>query len=107
MRKRVAQKGKIGRPVNAAPVVADDEASPSSLFNRNNADDRIGDNGHRETGLGLLLPKINSAPNVPAMSSGPRQIVVNSAPEVPIDRAAKKKAEYDAFLEGLEGDGLL
>jgi len=108
MRKRVVQKGKIGRPVNAAPVVADDDAGPSSLFNRKNTDDRTpGDNGQRETGLGLLLPKINIAPNVPTMSSGPRQIVVNSAPEVPVDRAAKKKAEYDAFLEGLEGDGLL
>ncbi|GJJ70637.1 hypothetical protein EMPS_02986 [Entomortierella parvispora] len=108
MRKRVAQKGKIGRPVNAAPVVADDESSSGSMPSHSNTDDRAsGDDGRRESSLGLLLPKINIAPNVPTLNSGPRQIVVNSAPEVAVDRAAKKKAEYDAFLEGLEGDGLL
>ncbi|KAF9423939.1 hypothetical protein BGZ76_003593, partial [Entomortierella beljakovae] len=131
MRKRVTQKGKIGKPVNAAPGVDEDgEESSTTSFGKlgstrstissstTQSDTSIssspvkGDGEsepeYRETGLGLRLPRINLAPSVPSIL-GPRKIVVNSAPEVPvtIDREAKKKAEYDEFLQGLEGDGLL
>ncbi|KAG0212414.1 hypothetical protein BGX28_006383 [Mortierella sp. GBA30] len=132
MRKRVAQKGKIGRPVNAAPGVDEDDedvgsnrqqlvqgASAAASVSSTGAaavtskDDQDSEQEYlRETGLGLRLPKINLAPTVPSLL-GPRKIVVNSAPDVPVpapaavDRAAKKKAEYDEFLQSLEGDGLL
>ncbi|KAF9158110.1 hypothetical protein BGX20_003553 [Mortierella sp. AD010] len=123
MRKRVTQKGKIGKPVNAAPGVDEDDQAPSTSLGDDNgyrqattatptivSGDVKGDEDsepeYRETGLGLRLPKINLAPSVPSIL-GPRKIIVNSAPEVPVDREAKKKAEYDEFLQGLEGDGLL
>ncbi|KAF9959389.1 hypothetical protein BGZ72_009754 [Mortierella alpina] len=133
MRKRVAQKGKIGKPVNAAPGVDESEddvgnghqaymqnASATPPFSAagkttGSAANEDGGSDHnylRETGLGLRLPRINLAPSVPSLL-GPRKIVVNSAPDVPVpspapvDRAAKKKAEYDEFLQSLEGDGLL
>ncbi|KAF9569133.1 hypothetical protein EC968_002726 [Mortierella alpina] len=134
MRKRVAQKGKIGKPVNAAPGVDEGEddvsnrqqphlqntSSTSSLSvtgttaaSASKEDEDSDHNYLRETGLGLRLPRINLAPSVPSLL-GPRKIVVNSAPDVPVpapasttDRAAKKKAEYDEFLQSLEGDGLL
>ncbi|KAF9305957.1 hypothetical protein BGZ74_008178 [Mortierella antarctica] len=131
MRKRATQKGKIGKPVNAAPGVDVDEmpshgsapskqsfSSPSSTKSGSSGlvfpfasqppssqQGEDSDEDYRESGLGLRLPRINAAPNV---QIGPRKIVVNSAPNVPEpDRAAKKKAEYDEFLQGLEGDGLL
>ncbi|KAG0356626.1 hypothetical protein BG005_004453 [Podila minutissima] len=131
MRKRATQKGKIGKPVNAAPGVDVDEmpshgSAPSVQFFSSPSSTKSGSSGlvfpfasqppssqqgedsdedYRESGLGLRLPRINAAPNV---QIGPRKIVVNSAPNVPEpDRAAKKKAEYDEFLQGLEGDGLL
>ncbi|KAG9319847.1 hypothetical protein KVV02_005326 [Mortierella alpina] len=133
MRKRVTQKGKIGKPVNAAPGVdeGEDDVSnrhPSSMQNASpttpllvagtteasgSQEDEDSEHSYlRETGLGLRLPRINLAPSVPSLL-GPRKIVVNSAPDVPVpapapvDRAAKKKAEYDEFLQSLEGDGLL
>ncbi|KAF9898715.1 hypothetical protein BX616_003690, partial [Lobosporangium transversale] len=124
MRKRVSQKGKIGKPVNAAPGVDEDDYNPvsgesaesasafSSLttvtVNTGMTEAAGSEPEYRETGLGLRLPKINAAPSVPSLLS-PRKIVVNTAPEVPVavDRAAKKKAEYDEFLQGLEGAGLL
>lgn len=133
MRKRVNQKGKIGRPVNAAPGVDEDDdrnAAPSptessiSLAGQNSGITQASRTGltmtttgkededhgqeYREAGLGLRLPRINLAPSVPGIL-GPSRIVVNSAPEVPvvIDKAAKKKAEYDEFLQSLEGDGLI
>ncbi|KAI1299074.1 hypothetical protein EDD11_006494 [Mortierella claussenii] len=122
MRKRVTQKGKIGRPVNAAPGVDEDDHKPNAWHgsaalstavstsapqNTNVASLDTEPEVYREAGLGLRLPKINIAPDVSSIF--PRKIMVNSAPEVPvvIDRAAKKKAEYDEFLQGLEGDGLL
>ncbi|KAF9315671.1 hypothetical protein BG003_002803 [Podila horticola] len=130
MRKRVTQKGKIGKPVNAAPGVDVDDmppqglssiqssSSPSSIKPSNSGhvfpfasqlpssqQGEDSDEDYRESGLGLRLPRINAAPNV---QIGPRKIIVNSAPNVPEpDRAAKKQAEYDEFLQGLEGDGLL
>ncbi|KAI8606302.1 hypothetical protein EDD21DRAFT_410325 [Dissophora ornata] len=132
MRKRVTQKGKIGKPVNAAPGVDEDDrslssSSPSQAYGAQSSSARQGsalapstsatmttkeegesEQEYRETGLGLRLPRINLAPSVPSIF-GPRKIVVNSAPEVPVvvDKAAKKKAEYDEFLQSLEGDGLL
>ncbi|KAF9104954.1 hypothetical protein BGX27_009865, partial [Mortierella sp. AM989] len=114
MRKRVTQKGKIGKPVNAAPGVDEDErgssgsfsgGGPSTTTSRTNGEEES-EEEYRETGLGLRLPRINLAPSVPSIL-GPRKIVVNSAPDVAVDREAKKKAEYDEFLQGLEGDGLL
>ncbi|KAG0328864.1 hypothetical protein BG004_002452 [Podila humilis] len=117
MRKRVTQKGKIGRPVNAAPGVDVDDIpsttanegslSSSILASSSTSEDADTTQDYRETGLGLRLPRINLAPNV---QIGPSRIVVNSAPNVPAaepDRAAKKKAEYDDFLQSLEGEGLL
>ncbi|KAF9377978.1 hypothetical protein CPB97_009823 [Podila verticillata] len=136
MRKRVTQKGKIGKPVNAAPGVDVDDvpsasthgsssipASSSSTSSTKTSGGGLvfpfasqplssqqgddSDEDYRESGLGLRLPRINLAPNVQV---GPRKIVVNSAPNVPAaepDRAAKKKAEYDDFMQSLEGDGLL
>lgn len=136
MRKRVTQKGKIGKPVNAAPGIEEDypPASPSlagtaalsssattttttaktSVFASQGLSDNTRqsekeEEEHRETALGLRLPKINVAPSVPSFLSSSR-MVINSAPEVPaapVDKAAKKKAEYDEFMQGLEGDGLL
>ncbi|KAF8947943.1 hypothetical protein BGZ47_007211 [Haplosporangium gracile] len=128
MRKRVTQKGKIGRPVNAAPGIEEDyQSSTSSSFATTTAvttttafasqgssdnthqNEKEEDEEHRETALGLRLPKINLAPSVPSFLSS-SLMVVNSAPEVPaapVDKAAKKKAEYDEFMQGLEGDGLL
>jgi hypothetical protein len=135
MRKRVTQKGKIGKPVNAAPGIEEDYLSaPASLagtaafssattttttakttmFASHGLSDSTQQNKkeeeeHRETALGLRLPKINLAPGVPSFLSSSR-MVINSAPEVPaapVDKAAKKKAEYDEFMQGLEGDGLL
>ncbi|KAI9238667.1 MAG: hypothetical protein BYD32DRAFT_413115 [Podila humilis] len=136
MRKRVTQKGKIGKPVNAAPGVDVDDVPSASThgsssipvsssstsstkasggglvfpFANQPPSSQQGDDSdedYRESGLGLRLPRINLAPNVQV---GPRKIVVNSAPNVPAaepDRAAKKKAEYDDFMQSLEGDGLL
>ncbi|KAF9394260.1 hypothetical protein CPC16_011877 [Podila verticillata] len=136
MRKRVTQKGKIGKPVNAAPGVDVDDVPSASThgsssipvsssstsstkasggglvfpFANQPPSSQQGDDSdedYREPGLGLRLPRINLAPNVQV---GPRKIVVNSAPNVPAaepDRAAKKKAEYDDFMQSLEGDGLL
>jgi hypothetical protein len=71
-------------------------------------EDEDSDQERRETGLGLRLPRINLAPSVPSLLGGSK-IVVNSAPEVPVavDKAAQKKAEYDDFLQGLQGDGLI
>jgi len=129
MRKRVTQKGKIGRPVNAAPGVDEDDdhaATPSfaePTFSPHSGtkasrsttsstaygkEDEDSDQERRETGLGLRLPRINLAPSVPSLLGGSK-IVVNSAPEVPVavDKAAQKKAEYDDFLQGLQGDGLI
>ncbi|KAF9106670.1 hypothetical protein BGX29_008819 [Mortierella sp. GBA35] len=128
MRKRVTQKGKIGRPVNAAPGIEEDYRSayppPASTatstaittttaaYSSENTTRESGkeeEEGRRETALGLRLPKINLAPSVPSFLSSTR-MVINSAPEVPaapVDKAAKKKAEYDEFMQGLEGDGLL
>ncbi|KAF9341045.1 hypothetical protein BGZ91_011205 [Linnemannia elongata] len=128
MRKRVTQKGKIGRPVNAAPGIEEDYQSATSSSSVTNAtattttafasqgssensrqNEKEEEEGHRETALGLRLPKINLAPSVPSFLSSSR-MVINSAPEVPaapVDKAAKKKAEYDEFMQGLEGDGLL
>lgn len=131
MRKRVTQKGKIGKPVNAAPGVDEDddriaaslESSVSgvgqnsgitqsswtglTMTTAGKEDEDFGQE-YREAGLGLRLPRINLAPSVPGIL-GPSKIVVNSAPEVPVvvDKAAKKKAEYDEFLQSLEGDGLI
>ncbi|KAF9929594.1 hypothetical protein FBU30_001435 [Linnemannia zychae] len=126
MRKRVTQKGKIGKPVNAAPGIEEDStpvSSPSasntnsssltaaSLTSLSSHTSNANENEEeqRETALGLRLPKINLAPSVPSFMSSTR-MVINSAPEVPIapiDKAAKKRAEYDEFMQGLEGDGLL
>lgn len=128
MRKRVTQKGKIGRPVNAAPGIEEDYQSATSSSSATTAtattttafasqgssensrqNEKEEEEGHRETALGLRLPKINLAPSVPSFLSSSR-MVINSAPEVPaapVDKAAKKKAEYDEFMQGLEGDGLL
>lgn len=136
MRKRVTQKGKIGKPVNAAPGVDVDDVPSASTHGSSSIpvsssstsstktsssglvfpfanhppssqQGDVSDEDYRESGLGLRLPRINLAPNVQV---GPRKIVVNSAPNVPAaepDRAAKKKAEYDDFMQSLEGDGLL
>ncbi|KAG0372612.1 hypothetical protein BGX24_012815 [Mortierella sp. AD032] len=128
MRKRVTQKGKIGRPVNAAPGIEEDYQSASPPTSTSSTTTTMaakftsqgsqgssetmresGNEEHRETALGLRLPKINLTSSVPSFLSSTR-MVINSAPEVPaapVDKAAKKKAEYDEFMQGLEGDGLL
>ncbi|KAG0324879.1 hypothetical protein BGZ99_001345 [Dissophora globulifera] len=119
MRKRVTQKGKIGKPVNAAPGVDvdDDRTTRATKYStRVSAEEdeqeveEDKEESQRETGLGLRLPRLNAAPSVASVASilgAPRKIVVNSAPEVVVDKAARKKAEYDDFMQGLAGDGLL
>ncbi|KAK3804493.1 MAG: hypothetical protein J3Q66DRAFT_362600 [Benniella sp.] len=102
MRKRVTQKGKIGRPVNAAPGVDEDDdhvAAPvcrtyiltaqrdKGLTDHNidHGEDEDSDQEQRETGLGLRLPRIKLV----------RQACICSEVPVAVDKAAQKTAEYD------------
>ncbi|KAF9974064.1 hypothetical protein BGZ73_002653 [Actinomortierella ambigua] len=105
-----------GRPlVNAAPD-NDDESDDEA------AAPRSGGVSTLSAGLGIRLPQINLTPSV---TIGSARITINSAPNVDssttvaatsssaatappaVDRQAKKKADYDQFLQSLEGDGLL
>ncbi|KAG0237850.1 hypothetical protein BGW42_008471 [Actinomortierella wolfii] len=100
--------------VNVAPD-SDEESDSDS----NHPGQGSGGSSSFTAGLGIRLPQINLTPTV---TIGSTRIAINTAPSVvdsaprqpsqpatqsAADRNAKKKAEYDEFLQSLEGDGLL